>query len=52
MMVVSCGVVIVWSWTSEAALEVLRMAAGTQFDPALVPIFEEIVRAELVGVTG
>jgi putative two-component system response regulator len=35
----------------EAALEVLRMGAGTQFDPALVPIFEGIVRAELADVT-
>ncbi|HEX3313340.1 MAG TPA: HD domain-containing phosphohydrolase [Gemmataceae bacterium] len=35
----------------EAALDVMRSAAGTQFDPGLVPIFEEIVRAEFAGVT-
>jgi putative two-component system response regulator len=35
----------------EAALEVLRAGAGTQFDPGLVPIFERIVRAEFAAVT-
>ena len=35
----------------EAALEVLRTGAGSQFDPALVPIFESIVRAEFADVT-
>ena len=35
----------------ETALEVMRSAAGTQFDPGLVPIFEEVVRAEFAGVT-